>query len=55
MDFENLTGLRVDRADLSDCAALAEIDAVAAAGDLARREAIRRWCDRLRTAADARG
>lgn len=45
MDFENPTGLRVDRADLSDWAALAEIDAVAAAGDPARREAIRRWCE----------
>ncbi|MFJ2774538.1 GNAT family N-acetyltransferase [Streptomyces sp. NPDC087300] len=45
MDVENLSELRVDRADASDWAALAEIDSVAAAGDQARRDAIRRWCE----------
>jgi GNAT superfamily N-acetyltransferase len=44
MDAENLSGLVVGRADASDWAALAEIDSVAAAGDLARRDSIRRWC-----------
>ncbi|WEV27713.1 GNAT family N-acetyltransferase [Streptomyces sp. 71268] len=37
-------GLRVGRAGPSDWAALADIDSVAAAGDQARRDGIRRWC-----------
>ena len=46
MDVENLSGLQVDRADPSDWAALAKIDSVAAAaGDHARRDSIRRWCE----------
>lgn len=45
MDIENLSELQVDRADTSDWAALAKIDSVAAAGDQARRDAIRRWCE----------
>ncbi|MFG3253414.1 GNAT family N-acetyltransferase [Streptomyces sp. NPDC048172] len=45
MDVENLSGLHVTRADPSDWAALAGIDSVAAAGDLARRDGIRRWCE----------
>ncbi|WP_405793716.1 GNAT family N-acetyltransferase [Streptomyces sp. NBC_01506] len=38
-------GPRVRRADVSDGAALAEIDSVAAAGDHVRRDSIRRWCE----------
>ena len=45
MDAENLSGLQMDRADPSDWAALAKIDSVAAAGDHARRDSIRRWCE----------
>lgn len=45
MDVENLSGLQVDRADPSDWPALAKIDSVAAAGDHARQESIRRWCE----------
>ncbi|WTY09539.1 GNAT family N-acetyltransferase [Streptomyces canus] len=45
MDVENLSGLQVDRADPSDWAALAKIDSVVAAGDHARRDSIRRWCE----------
>ncbi|MBC3992989.1 GNAT family N-acetyltransferase [Streptomyces sp. AC563] len=37
-------GLWVGRADPSDWAALADIDSVAAAGDTARRDSVRRWC-----------
>ncbi|MET9844814.1 GNAT family N-acetyltransferase [Streptomyces ossamyceticus] len=44
MDVENLSGLQVDRAEPSDWPALAKIDSVAAAGDHARRDSIRRWC-----------
>lgn len=46
MDAENLDGLRVDRADTADWAALAGLDSVAAAGDPARGDAVRRWCER---------
>ncbi|WP_326665614.1 GNAT family N-acetyltransferase [Streptomyces sp. NBC_00385] len=46
MDAENLKGLRVDRADTADRAALAALDPVAEGGDPARRDAIRRWCER---------
>lgn len=46
MDGDNLGGFRVRRADVSDWAALAEIDSVAAAGDRARRDSIRGWCER---------
>ncbi|MDH6455535.1 GNAT superfamily N-acetyltransferase [Streptomyces sp. SAI-126] len=45
MDVENLSVLRVDRADASDWAALAKIDSIVAAGDHARRDSIRRWCE----------
>jgi GNAT superfamily N-acetyltransferase len=45
MDVENLSGLQVDRADPRDWAALAKIDTVAATGDHARRDSIRRWCE----------
>ncbi|MFD5899247.1 MULTISPECIES: GNAT family N-acetyltransferase [unclassified Streptomyces] len=45
MDVENLRGLQVDRADTSDWPALTKIDSVAAAGDHARRDTIRRWCE----------
>jgi GNAT superfamily N-acetyltransferase len=45
MDVEDLSGILVSRADASDWTALAKIDAVAAAGDHARRESIQRWCE----------
>ena len=45
MDDENLSGLLVGRADASDWTALAKIDSVVAAGDHARRDSIRRWCE----------
>ncbi|MBH1933476.1 GNAT family N-acetyltransferase [Streptomyces sp. AV19] len=45
MDAENLSEFRVNRATPSDWAALAEIDSVAASGDHARRDSIRRWCE----------
>lgn len=45
MDDENLGGLVTARAGAADWAALAEIDSVAAAGDHARRESVRRWCE----------
>ncbi|MEU0414688.1 GNAT family N-acetyltransferase [Streptomyces griseorubiginosus] len=44
MDVDNLSGLKVERADASDWAALAAIDSVAAAGDAVRLDSIRRWC-----------
>lgn len=46
MDADNLSVPRVRRADAPDWAALAEIDSVAAAGDRARRDSIRGWCER---------
>lgn len=45
MDVENLNGLQVGRAAASDWSAIAEIDSVAAAGDHARQNSIRRWCE----------
>jgi GNAT superfamily N-acetyltransferase len=45
MDVGNLSELQVDRAEPSDWAALAKIDSVAAGGDQARRDSIRRWCE----------
>ncbi|MFD4034714.1 GNAT family N-acetyltransferase [Streptomyces sp. NPDC058637] len=45
VDAENLSGLRVGRAGRSDWAALAQTDSLAAAGDQARRDSIRRWCE----------
>ncbi|ATL32123.1 GNAT family N-acetyltransferase [Streptomyces formicae] len=45
MDVENPSGLRVDRVDPSDWTEVATIDSVAAAGDRARRDSIRRWCE----------
>jgi GNAT superfamily N-acetyltransferase len=44
MPAENPAGYRVRRADAADWTALAGIDSVAAAGDHARRDSIRRWC-----------
>ncbi|WP_369199332.1 GNAT family N-acetyltransferase [Streptomyces sp. PU-14G] len=46
MDDENPGALHVGRAGAADWAALAAIDAVAAAGDRARRDSIPRWCER---------
>ncbi|MGW1540043.1 GNAT family N-acetyltransferase [Streptomyces sp. NPDC002309] len=45
MDDDDRAGLVVERADTSDWAALAAIDPLAAAGDRARRDAVRRWCE----------
>ncbi|MCT4353913.1 GNAT family N-acetyltransferase [Streptomyces sp. Je 1-79] len=45
MHVETLSGVRVNRADASDWSALAEIDSVAAGGDQARRDSLRRWCE----------
>lgn len=45
MGVENLSGVRVDRAAASDWVALAEVDSVAAGGDLARTSSNRRWCE----------
>lgn len=45
MDVDHVGGPRVRRADASDRPALAGIDSVAAAGDGARRDSIRRWCE----------
>ncbi|MGW0838887.1 GNAT family N-acetyltransferase [Streptomyces sp. NPDC002787] len=45
MDVENLSGFQVARAASSDWAALAKIDSVAAWGDHARGDSIRRWCE----------
>lgn len=45
MDVENRNGFQVGRADTSDWTALTKIDPVAAAGDNARRDSIRRWCE----------
>ncbi|MFE7558801.1 GNAT family N-acetyltransferase [Kitasatospora sp. NPDC057500] len=45
MGVQNAGGFLVRPADPSDWGALAGIDSVAAAGDVARRASIRRWCE----------